>query len=222
MRPADSPTVRGLFFSFEGIDGSGKSTQARMLAVALEAAGERVVAVREPGGTTLGEKVRAVLLDPTSEIVPRAELLLFAAARAQLVDTVITPSLLSGNHVIADRYVDSTTAYQGAGRGLGTGEALDGIQVFATDRRMPDRTYLISLPIAIAARRLSLRAVDRMEQPDDDFRERVSDAYDRLSTENLDRVVVLDGLAPARDLHQVILDDALTSLAVSRRRDQSS
>lgn len=209
MHSVETGTVPGLFFSFEGIDGSGKSTQARMLADALRARGHTIVTVREPGGTALGERIRALLLDPASEIVPRAELLLFAAARAQLVDTVIEPALAQGHHVIADRYVDSTDAYQGAGRQLNESVELDALHQIATGGRLPDRTYLVLLSVKEAQRRRQNRAADRMEQPSEGFWERTTSAYQQLSESPTPRVLTLDGAQSVPAIHRVIREDAL-------------
>lgn len=199
---------RGLFFSFEGIDGSGKSTQARLLAEALKRLGERFVSVREPGGTPVGEQVRAILLDPASQITDRAEALLFASARAQLVETIIEPALAVGIHVIADRYVDSTSAYQGGGRDLG--RSLDAVSEFATNGLMPDRTYLVSLSLESAEERLTTRGADRMEMSPTDVRERTATVYDRLASGSEVRIFAIDGRLAIADIHHLILSDALT------------
>lgn len=209
---SDAPS-RGLFFSFEGIDGSGKSTQARLLAEALVRAGHPVLAVREPGGTPLGEEIRRVLLAPTTEIQPRAELLLFAAARSQLVETVIEPALASGTHVVADRYIDSTTAYQGAGRKLSESVDVDALSALATGGLQPDRTYLIAISLEEASRRRGSRDADRMEQPADDFRLRVASAYQEVATRHPMRVVTFDGRASVADVQRLIQEDAVRLLA---------
>lgn len=202
---------RSLFFSFEGIDGSGKSTQARLLAEALQALGHAVTRVREPGGTPLGESIRSLLLSPEAQISARAELLLFAAARAQLVESVIEPSLASGVHVIADRFTDSTEAYQGAGRGLQ--ETLPvpiaRLNTLATMGREPDRTYLIAISLNESQRRLSRRHMDRMEATDASFRERVAAEYRDISERNPDRVLALDGTESPAILHRTIREDAV-------------
>lgn len=208
----DRPLRPGLFFSFEGVDGSGKSTQARLLVDTLREAGHRAEAVREPGGTALGEQIRALLLNPDSEINPRAELLLFAAARAQLVADVIEPLLASGTHVVADRYTDSTVAYQGAGRQLAHLIRIDDLNDIATGGRMPDRTYLIMLSREESARRRARRSADRMERTDDAFSARVADAYAHLAKQSAGRVVTLDGLQPVPVLHAAIERDALAHI----------
>lgn len=207
MSEARPPTRQGVFFSFEGIDGSGKSTQALLLAEALEQAGKRVVRVREPGGTVIGEQVRALLLDPVSTITDRAEALLFAAARAQLVEEVVEPALASGTHVIADRYVDSTSAYQGGGRGLG--DAVNAVSAFATSNRLPDRTYLVSLPLEDATARRAARDADRMEQLPDRFTQQTAFVYERLASEHAHRILRLDGRLSVDTLHSLIMRDAL-------------
>ena len=200
-----------MFFSFEGIDGSGKSTQARLLAETLREAGREVVEVREPGGTDLGERVRSLLLDPDSDVDERAELLLFSAARAQLVARVIAPALERGAVVIADRFFDSSTAYQGGGRGLAEPEWMEALHTFATNGASPDRTYLIDVPLVTAARRRGERPADRMERGGDSFYYRVRSAY--LSLASHPRVLVLDGTHPVETLRQSVEADALALLA---------
>jgi dTMP kinase len=198
-----------MFFSFEGIDGSGKSTQARLLADALRARGFEVVDVREPGGTVLGEQIRELLLDPESQISPRAELLLFSAARAQLVEAVVRPALNRGAVVIADRLYDSSTAYQGSGRGLAEAGWMKTLHRFATAGRSPSRTYLVDVSPEEAARRRSERPHDRIEQSDRDFYSRVRAGYRGLSRSEADRIVVLDGTLSKEAIGARVLDDAL-------------
>lgn len=211
----DRPPPPGLFFSFEGVDGSGKSTQAGFLVNALRRAGHTVEAVREPGGTALGEAIRAVLLNPESEITPRAELLLFAAARAQLVAAVIEPLLASGTHVVADRYTDSTVAYQGAGRQLAHLIPIDILNEIATGGRMPDRTYLISLSPVESTRRRATRSADRMEMTDEAFSLNVAESYRHLARRFPARVLDLDGTQPTAALHDEIARDALAHIAAA-------
>ena len=202
-----------MLVTFEGIDGSGKSTQAGLLAAALGARGQTVRRVREPGGAELPERVRALLLDPALAIAGRAELLLFSAARAQLVDEVIRPALASGETVIADRFYDSTTAYQGGGRGLADAEWLDRFHAFVTGGLAPDRTYLIDVPLAVAASRREGQQADRMEASGDAFYTRVRMAYLALAARSPERILVLDGTLAPEALHARILADveALTS-----------
>ncbi|MEL6616769.1 MAG: dTMP kinase [Bacteroidota bacterium] len=196
-----------MLITFEGIDGSGKSTQVRRLAEALGARGQTVRRVREPGGAELPERVRSLLLDPALAIADRAELLLFSAARAQLVDEVIRPALASGETVLADRFYDSTTAYQGGGRGLADPEWLDAFHGFVTGGLAPARTYLLDVPLAVAAERRAGEAADRMEASGDAFYTRVRMAYLALAARESARIVVLDGTLDPDDLHARILAD---------------
>ena len=179
-----------MFISFEGIDGSGKTTQAVLLAEAARAAGREVVAVREPGGTAAGERIRALLLDPSARIAPWAEALLYAAARAQLVAEVIRPALDRGATVIADRYVDSSLAYQGVARRLGWSEIL-GVNLAATGELLPDRTILLELPEADAADRRDEEA-DRIEAEPDAFHRAVAEGFATAAQMFPGRIAVVD------------------------------
>lgn len=191
-----------MFISFEGIDGSGKSTQLELLAQHLRSLGRDVVTVREPGGTRLGEGVRSLLLDPDSEIGPRAELLLFCAARAQAVDQVIKPALERGAIVLADRYVDSTTAYQFGARGLTFPGGPAVLHSFTTQHTFPDLVLFFDIPIDLArARRLQERD-DRLEREGPDFFLRVAAAYRQLIAHDSARVVRVDASASAQALAQ--------------------
>jgi dTMP kinase len=177
-----------VFISFEGLDGSGKTTQAALLAEAARAAGREVVSVREPGGTAAGERIRALLLDPEARIAPWAEALLYAAARAELVAEVIRPALDRGATVIADRYVDSSLAYQGVARGLGVEEVLD-----------VNLAILLELPRAVAAARLDGTA-DRIESEADHFHASVADGFADVAQRFPERVVVVDGSGEPADV----------------------
>lgn len=174
--------MAGLLVVFEGAEGAGKSTQLRRLADALAREGRDVVAVREPGGTPLGDEIRRLLLDPRSEIEPAAEAALFIASRAQLVATVIRPALARGAVVLVDRFFLSTYAYQVEGRGL----SLDGVRDanrLAVGDLVPDLTLLLALPVAEGLERVALRGDrDRMEQNGDAFHERVAGAFARYAT----------------------------------------
>jgi dTMP kinase len=185
---------RGRLIAFEGVEGAGKSTQVEPLRQALEKAGSRVVTTREPGGTPVGEQVRSILLDPASTLDPRTEALLFAAARAQLVEQVIRPALERGEVVLCDRYVDSSLAYQGAGRGLGL-EPVAAINRFATGGLVPDLVVLLRLdPVEGLARGRGSR--DRMERQDLEFHRRVAQGFMDLATADPDRFAVVDAAAP--------------------------
>ena len=187
--------------TFEGIDGSGKSTQATLLAGRLRDEGREVVSTREPGGTDLGEHVREILLGD-GEIAPWAEAALFAAARAQLVETVVRPALARGAFVVCDRYVDSSLAYQGVARGLGLDAVLE-LNLPAIGGLLPDRTFLLALPAEEAARR-SRRRPDRIEREGLAFLSRVDRAYHELASRFPDRISVLDGSLPLETLADAI------------------
>jgi dTMP kinase len=183
---------RGLFVAFEGGEGVGKSTQISRAAEWLQASGRDVLATREPGGTPLGQELRRLVLDPDGDVTPRAEALLYAADRAHHVDTVIRPALESGTVVLTDRYVDSTLAYQGAGRGLTVAEARV-ITGWATDGLLPDLTVLLDLDPAVGLERAGARGTpDRLEAASLAFHQAVRDGFLALAQEAPERYVVLD------------------------------
>jgi dTMP kinase len=192
-----------VFITFEGLDGSGKTTQTELLRASLAAEGRDVVATREPGGTELGERVREILLRGT-EMSGWAEAALFTAARAELVARVIAPTLERGSDVLADRYVDSSLAYQGIGRGLGVEEILE-LNLRATGGLLPDRTFLLLLDADEAARR-SGDDRDRIERAGSDFHDSVDRAYRELARMFPERVVALDGARPEGELAAEIRD----------------
>jgi dTMP kinase len=189
-----------MFVTFEGIDGSGKTTQAELLASALRADGRDVVATREPGGTPLGEQVREVLLHG-DEIAPWAEASLFAAARAELVEKVIRPALERGADVVCDRYIDSSLAYQGIARGLGVDRVLE-LNLQATRGLLPDRTFLLVLDPAAAVQRAG--ETDRLEREGGGFRASVDQAYRELAQLFPRRILVADATQPAEPLNKLI------------------
>lgn len=201
--------------TFEGIDGSGKSTQVRRLDDYLRNEGYDTLVVREPGGTELSEQVRSLLLDPDLNVEPFAELLLFSAARAQLVARRIRPALEAGRIVLCDRFYDSTTAYQGAGRGVADPDWLQAFHRRVTSDLVPDRTYLVEVePETAQARRdEAARGDDRMETAGDDFYERVGRAYAELAKAHPDRFVCLDGTRSIADVHESVKDDVQSLLA---------
>ena len=184
--------ARGIFITLEGADGCGKSTQAELLAEVLLARGREVVRLREPGGTPISEKIRALLLDSANaEMVPEAELLLYEASRAQLVREVIEPALGRGAVVLCDRYYDSTYAYQAGGRGLDE-TLVRQSNVLGSCGRVPDRTLVLDIDPATAYARATAGGVDRMEAEGLAFQERVRNAYLRLASEEPSRVRLVD------------------------------
>jgi dTMP kinase len=190
-----------MFVTFEGLDGSGKSTQAELLRARLAADGDDVVSTREPGGTELGEGIRNLVLHG-GHVGPWAEALLYVAARAQLVDDVIRPALERGASVICDRYVDSSVAYQGAGRELGVDRILD-LNLAAVGGVLPDRTFLLELDPGEVPARIQ-RHFDRLEREGDEFRARTAQGYRELAARFPERILVLDATRAADDLAQEV------------------
>lgn len=184
---------RGLFITVEGIDGCGKSTQVRLIAAALEAAGHDVLRLREPGGVKISEQIRAILLDPANaEMGDVCELLLYEAARAQLVHQVIRPALAAGKTVVCDRFYDSTTAYQAFADGLDRNMVSQANEL-AVDGCRPDLTLVFDLPVEDALRRRSGReAEDRLELKGLEFQERVAAGFRAVAADEPDRVKLID------------------------------
>jgi dTMP kinase len=190
-----STTDRGLFITFEGPDGSGKSTQARMLAERLRGEGRVVLESVEPGGTPIGQKIRRILLDPANqELTPAAELLLMFAARAQNVEQWILPALAQGKIVISDRFTDSSIAYQGAGRGLGSSTVLE-LDRISCKGLVPDLTICVDIDTETGLARALARGgkETRLEEQTIEFHRRVRDSYHQLAQSEPRRFRLIDG-----------------------------
>jgi dTMP kinase len=196
-----------VLITVEGLDGAGKTTLIAALARELEARGAPVLVLREPGGVEVSERIRALLADPALEIDPRAEALLYAAARAQLVAEELRPLLEAGDTVLLDRFVDSSLAYQGAGRRLGV-EEIRALNEFGTGGLRPDRTLLLRIDPAAGLARISDRPADRLEREDGGFFAAVAAAYDELAAAEPDRIAVIDASRPP----EAVLADALAAL----------
>jgi dTMP kinase len=194
-----------MFISFEGLDGCGKTTQVELLEAYLEARDLEVVATREPGGTELGETLRQIVLHG-GKISPWAEVAIFAAARAELVEEVIEPALGRGAIVISDRFVDSSLVYQGVARGLGVENVLQ-LNLHATKGLLPERTFLLMVDEKLSEARVGEER-DRMESESGEFRRLVGDGYRRLAEMFPERIVALDGTQPreliARQVRQAL------------------
>ena len=201
--------ARGTLITIEGLDGAGKSTLARGLQRAVAERGGEAQVLREPGGVELSERIRALVADPALAVSPRAEALLYAAARAQLVEERLQPLLQEGAFVLLDRFADSSLAYQGAGRALGVQQIRE-INQFATGRLKPDRTLLLRIAPAAGRARQQERALqpDRLERESERFFEAVAAAYDELASAEPRRIRTLDASQPADQ----VLDAALAAL----------
>ena len=198
-----------MFISLEGIDGSGKTTQAKLLAGALD---EDVVLVREPGGTETGERIRQVLKDPALTLDPLAELLLFCAARAELITQVVGPARERGRDVVCDRFSDSSVAYQGVARGLGA-ERVEEICDLATGGVWPDLTILLRIESERAAARIGRRVADRFEGEGIELQRRVAQGYDEVARGHPDRVRVIDADHDRDWVHAAVLAEVQAVMA---------
>ena len=202
--------MAGLFITFEGIDGSGKSTQMRMLASVLRLSGLDVVTTREPGGTAFGKRLRSALLDMHEYVDPLAELLLFASDRAQHVSTLLRPAIESNHIVLSDRYADATVAYQGAGRGF-TRKMVSEIVELATGGLRPDLTLIFDLSVAECVTRARRRQHDgnkgdRLDSEDAAFHTRVRNAYLEIAREDPKRVRIIDATGSIDETHARVLE----------------
>ncbi len=214
--------AQGRLITIEGIDGAGKSTLAALLQARLRADGIALTLLREPGSEPLAERIRALVQSPSAaageqEITPRAEALLYAAARAQLVARRIRPLLAAGGWVLLDRFVDSSLAYQGGGRALGI-DAIAAINDFATDHLTPDRTLLLVCPLQRARERISNRPADRLEGAGEQFFAAVAEVYDQLAREEPERVRSLDATQAPEQLLQAALQELADLLPASAAR----
>jgi dTMP kinase len=210
--------VRGLWVTLEGGDGSGKTTQAALLQEWLEAAGRTVVRTREPGGTEVGTLIRDIVLHHRGDIAPRAEALLYAADRAHHIETLVRPALERGEIVIQDRYLDSSVAYQGAGRVLDADEIRD-LSLWATGGALPDVTVLLDLDPHSARARLDAddKPFDRLEAEKSEFHERVREAYLALAAAEPERFLVLDAALPAEQLARAVRERVAARLDAAHR-----
>jgi dTMP kinase len=198
--------MTGLFITFEGGDGSGKTTQINLLATWLEAQGQTVVLTREPGGTDLGVELRNIVLHRKGFIAPRAEALLYAADRSHHIHSLVRPALERGEVVVQDRYLDSSVAYQGAGRVLDPEEVRE-LSLWATERLMPHLTVLLDVPASVAKARQAQteREYDRLEAEAEDFHTRVRESYLSLAAAEPERFLVVNGELPIEEIHQSII-----------------
>ncbi|WP_270182923.1 dTMP kinase [Alkalihalobacillus sp. CinArs1] len=200
--------MKGLFITFEGPDGAGKSTQVQKLAEYLSEENIPFIHTREPGGTAISDKIRSLILNPEhAEMVDETEVLLYAASRSQHVNEKIIPALEEGYVVLCDRFVDASIAYQGVGLGLDV-ESIKMINEFATGGLTPDRSYMIDLPVAIGKERMVARnQLDRIEQKGTDYHEKVRGAFLELYDQNQERITLVDGDNEANQIFQVIKED---------------
>lgn len=207
-------SAAGLFITIEGGEGAGKSTQARLLAARLEAAGRRVTLTREPGGTAAGDEIRRLLLDPNGSVSPVTELLLYEASRAELVASVIAPALARGDTVLCDRFCDSTVAYQAHGRGLdeATVRALNGT---ATGGLTPDLTVYLALPVEEAVSRARSGGADRIEGEPLEFHRRVISGFEAIAAAEPARVLRIDASGTAEAVAERVWDAVSAHSAVA-------
>lgn len=195
----------GLLITFEGLDGSGKSTQLTLCAQALEQAGHGVVVTRNPGGTAFGQELREILLHSPRQVFPLSELLLFIADRAQHMDEVVFPAMAEGKIVLCDRHMDSTLAYQGYGRGLPM-DTIRELNHIALQGKMPDQTFLFDGDPAILAQRVTQRGrADRLEGEKAEFHRKVREGFLDLARQEPERIRVFDALKSAEALHEEVM-----------------
>lgn len=200
--------MTGLFITFEGPDGAGKTTQVNAFVNKLRTMGHTVLQTREPGGTVISDKIRGLILDPEhTEMADTTEVLLYAASRAQHVRETILPALEKGKIVVCDRFVEASIAYQGYGLGINL-EEVRAINQFATGGLVPDRTYLLDLPVAIGRERLQVRTgLDRIEQKGAEYHERVRAGFREIACQHPQRIRVIDASKPVEEVAEEIFAD---------------
>lgn len=196
--------TQGLFITFEGPDGCGKTTQMNLLAQYFEKKGKKVVLTREPGGKGLGEKVREILLNYNGEVSDRCESFLFLADRAQNIDIIVKPAVKQGEIVLCDRHIDSTVAYQGYGRGLDINE-INMLNNLATGGKKPDLTLVFDVDVETSMKRVG-KEKDRMESAGIDFHNRVRNGYLELATQEPTRIKVLDATKTIEEIHEKVVE----------------
>lgn len=196
--------TQGLFITFEGPDGCGKTTQMNLLAQYFEKKGKKVVLTREPGGKGLGEKVREILLNYNGEVSDRCESFLFLADRAQNIDIIVKPAVEKGEIVLCDRHIDSTVAYQGYGRGLDLNE-INILNNLATGGKKPDLTLVFDVDVETSMKRVG-KEKDRMESAGIEFHNRVRNGYLELATQEPDRIKVLDATKTIEEIHEKVVE----------------
>lgn len=193
-----------MFITFEGIDGCGKSTQIQILHKYLQDRGIDVVTIREPGGTSISEQIRDILLSKNNELSSITELLLFESARAQLVADVIKPALAGGKIVLSDRFYDSTTVYQGYGRGLNI-EDIEKLNMIATSNIKPDLTFYVHISLELSKERMYSDSLDRIESSGDEFFLKLIDGFNRLAEKEQNRIIKIDGNKSIDETFELIL-----------------
>lgn len=210
--------MKGTFITVEGPDGAGKTTQLQLMAEGLERQGYQVIMTREPGGTRIGNEIRSLILNPDfTEMDEMTEILLYAASRAQHVNELIRPSLTAGTVVLCDRFVDASIAYQGYGLGYSI-EQIRNVNQQATGGLTPDRTYLFDLTVMDSKRRMIERgALDRIEQRDDAFRERVYHGFLSLAASEPERIRLIDANQSIEAVQSLLLEDVLAYLKKRER-----
>lgn len=196
--------TQGLFITFEGPDGCGKTTQMNLLAQYFEKKGKKVVLTREPGGKGLGEKVREILLNYNGEVSDRCESFLFLADRAQNIDIIVKPAVKQGEIVLCDRHIDSTVAYQGYGRGLDINE-INMLNNLATGGKKPDLTLVFDVDVETSMKRVG-KEKDRMESAGIDFHNRVRNGYLELAKQEPTRIKVLDATKTIEEIHEKVIE----------------